>query len=166
MLIIDFTLIINIHCMVKKITTLEKAPIWRISCPSNVFLWTVGVFLHFLENKLVVVTVASNATDGYLRFLRSAEVYGYSVEVIIFPSKQRLFSSRRGTDRMVGGGGQHGGGRLKLSRQSGPTPFVSCLSLMIVYDTSLVRHRSPGRLLFMLLSPIPSLSFEINIIYD
>ncbi|OQV13853.1 Procollagen-lysine,2-oxoglutarate 5-dioxygenase 3 [Hypsibius exemplaris] len=47
-----------------------------------VLLIGIAVCKNESKNKLVVVTVASNATDGYLRFLRSANLYGYSVEVL------------------------------------------------------------------------------------
>ena len=40
------------------------------------------MFFLFLED-LLVVSVATNETDGYYRFIRSLKVYGYKYEVFI-----------------------------------------------------------------------------------
>ena len=39
--------------------------------------------LLFLENDLLVVSVATKRTDGYKRYIRSLNVHGYSYEVKI-----------------------------------------------------------------------------------
>ncbi|GAU97710.1 hypothetical protein RvY_08960 [Ramazzottius varieornatus] len=44
-------------------------------------IWTV-ICRTEPEAKLLMVTVASNATDGYHRFMRSARIYGYNVETL------------------------------------------------------------------------------------
>ncbi len=47
-----------------------------------IFVLTFIFYVKF-EDGLHVVTVATEQTDGYKRFLRSLNVYGYSYEVII-----------------------------------------------------------------------------------
>lgn len=38
----------------------------------------------FFSAKLLVLTVATEETDGYKRFMRSATVYGINVQVSVF----------------------------------------------------------------------------------
>ena len=39
------------------------------------------------ETRLLVVTVATNETDGFMRYIRSSKKYGYDVKVGIFGVK-------------------------------------------------------------------------------
>ena len=49
-----------------------------------------NLMAHLLDSPdddkldLLLITIATDPTDGYVRFMRSAEKYGYNVRVIIF----------------------------------------------------------------------------------
>jgi len=54
-----------------------------------------NLMTHLLDSPddkldLLLVTIATDPTDGYVRFMRSAEKYGYNVRVSIFVSCNKI----------------------------------------------------------------------------
>lgn len=67
--------------------------------------------------KLIVVTVATEETDGYLRFMKSAQKYGHSVKVCISfdgPPSPRVGLIRRVPFQVLGMGEEWKGGDVRL----------------------------------------------------
>ncbi|XP_055335239.1 procollagen-lysine,2-oxoglutarate 5-dioxygenase 1-like [Paramacrobiotus metropolitanus] len=87
------------------------------------------------EHELLVVTVASNATNGFERFMRSAKVYGYTVEVL------GMNQPWKGGDMTRAGGGY----KINLLKTFMDTRKDDAKTIYLVTDSYDVMFSAPAR---------------------